>query len=127
MVAHKLLGKFFVAEDVFRTGLAVVKVALNGPNHGVGATLGCHLLVLDVAYAAIGVHYGNLNAVLVLEALKCGFAGIARGGHQDKEGVVQFALLAQLSGACAEEIGQALQRHVLECASGAMPQLQHMG
>ena len=124
---HDLLSESLVAEDVLRAGLAVVEVALHGPNHGVAAALGCHLLVLDVAYAAVGVHDGDLHAVLVFEALECGLAGIARGCHQDKEGVAQLALLAQLLCACAEEIGQALQRHVLEGAGGAMPQLEHMG
>ncbi len=63
----------------------------------------------------------------VAEALERGLARVARRGHEDEEVVVELSLLAQLSGACGEESRQALQRHVLERARGAVPQLQHVG
>ena len=41
--------------------------------------------------------------------------------------MVQLAAVTQQLGACAEEAGQALQRHVLEGAGGTVPQLQDVG
>ena len=63
----------------------------------------------------------------VAEAFEGGLAGVSRRCHQDKEIVVELALLAQLGCRCAEEARQALQRHVLEGAGGAVPQLKDMG
>ena len=106
--------------------MAVVEITLYRPDHNVGSCLGCHLLVLDVANAAVGVHYRNLDAILVAESFESCFAGVARSGDQDKEGVFQFPLLAQLGCACAKEMGQALKRHVLKGAGGTMPQLENV-
>ena len=63
----------------------------------------------------------------VAEAFEGGLAGVSRRCHQDKEVVVELALLAQLGCRCAEEARQALQRHVLEGAGGAVPQLEDVG
>ena len=42
------------------------EIALYCPDHNIRACLGCHLLVLDVANAALGVHYRNLDAFQLL-------------------------------------------------------------
>ena len=127
VVVHELFGKRLIAENVLGARLAVVEVAFDGPDHNIRTGLSCHLLVLDVAYSAIGVHYGNLDAVLIAEPFQCCLAGVAGGCHQDKECVVQLALLAKLGCACAEEMRQALKGHVLEGACRAMPELKHVG
>ena len=117
----QLLRKGLVAEHVFRARLAVVEVSAHAPYLHVAPALRGHLLELDVAHAAVGVHDADGHAVHVAEALERGFARVSRGGYQDEEVVVELALLAQLGGACGEETRQALQRHVLERARGAVP------
>ena len=127
MLFQQPRGEGFVAEHVLRAGLAVVEVAAHAPHLHVLAALGGHLLELDVAHAAVGVHDADGHALGVAEALERRLAGVARRGHEDHEVVVELALLAQLRGARREELRQALQRHVLERARGAVPQLQHVG
>ena len=121
MLVLQLLRKGLVAEHVFRARLAVVEVSAHAPYLHVAPALRGHLLELDVAHAAVGVHDADGHAVHVAEALERGFARVSRGGYQDEEVVVELALLAQLGGACGEETRQALQRHVLERARGAVP------
>ena len=125
--AHQLFGKCFVAENILGTRLAIIEIALYCPDHDIGTCLGCHLFVLDVANTAVGVHYRNLDAIFVAESFESSLAGVARGGNQDKEGVFQLSLFAQLRRTCAKEMGQALQRHILKSAGGTMPQLKNMG
>ena len=86
-----------------------------------------HLLVLDIAHAAIGIHDRDLNAVLVLEALECGLARIARGGNENEEHMIDHAFFTELPGALAEEVRQALKRHIFEGARRSMPKLEHVG
>ena len=90
---HDLFGESIVPENVLGAGLAIVEIALNGPDHNTGACLGCHLLVLDIAYAAIGVHYRDLDAVFIAESFQGCLAGIARCCNQNEEGVLQLSLL----------------------------------
>ena len=73
----KLFGEIVVTEDVLGAGLTVVKVAANGPNGYVLAALRCHLAILDVADAVLGVHDADRHAVDIAEAFKCGFARVA--------------------------------------------------
>lgn len=127
MFGKQLCGELLVAEDVLRARLAVVEVAAHAPHIDVAAALRCHLAVLDIADAAIGVHNRDADMVKVAESFERRLAGVARRGNQDKEVVVKAALLAQLRGGGAEEARQALQRHVLKRAGRAMPQFKHVG
>ena len=77
MVIHELFCKGLVVKDVLCTCLTIVEVASNRPNHDVVAKLGCQLRVLNIAYAAIGRHHGNLNTVLVAETLQCGLSCVS--------------------------------------------------
>ena len=65
----------------------------------------------------------NLRLLHVPESLQGGLARVAGGGYQDAGGL----LLPGPLQAGGEQQGQHLQRHVLERAGGAMPQLQAPG
>ena len=123
---HQLAGERLVAEHLLDAGLAVVEVAAHAPDGHVGAGGGDHLLALDVAHAAIGVQHAHAHMVDVLEALERGLARIAGRRDEDHEVVVDPAFVMLLFDACREEARQALQRHVLERAGGAVPQLEHV-
>ena len=72
------------------------------------------------------VHDRDAHAFLVFESFESGFARIARGGDENKEIIVELALLFERRSACREEAGKALQGHVFERARGAVPQLEHV-
>ena len=126
MLLVQSAGEVLVVEDRLRTRLAIVEIAANAPDDHVAAPLGGHLLELDLAHAAIRVHYADCDSVDVAEPLECGFAGVARCCHQDHMGVIELSPLAQLGSAGAEETRKALQRHVFEGACRTMPELQHV-
>ena len=127
VLVQQLLGELLVGKGVLDAGLAVVESAAHGPHLHVVSGGGDHLLALDVAHAAIGEQHPDGNAVYALETLQGGLAGVAGGGHEDHELVIERSLLAQLLGAGREEVGQALQGHVLEGTRRPVPQLQDVG
>ena len=127
VLVQQLLGELLVGKGVLDAGLAVVEIAAHGPHLHVVSGGGDHLLALDVAHAAIGEQHPDGNAVYALETLQGGLAGVAGGGHEDHELVIERSLLAQLLGAGREEVGQALQGHVLEGTRRPVPQLQDVG
>ena len=118
--ARQLLGEIGVAEDLLDAGLRVVKVALHGADAHVVAALRHHLEALDRGDAAGGIEDEDLRPRNVGKALKRRLAGVAGGGHEDAD-LPRLAGLLQGGG---QEIGQHLQRHVLEGAGGAVPELQ---
>ena len=97
-----------VVEHVFGTGLAIVEIAANAPDDDIAAALGCHLLELDVAYASVGIHNADRDAVDVAEALEGRLARVTGCRDEDHVRVVELAALAQLCSAYAEEARQAL-------------------
>ena len=127
VLVQQLLGELLVGKGVLDAGLAVVEIAAHGPHLHVVAGGGDHLLALDVAHAAIGEQHADGDAVYALETLQGGLASVAGGGHEDHELVIERSLLAQLLGAGREEVGQALQGHVLEGTRRPVPQLQDVG
>ena len=51
---HDLFSETRICKDFFQCGLAIVKVAANGPDVDVAAGGGYHLFALNIAHAAIG-------------------------------------------------------------------------
>ena len=60
------------------------------------------------------------------KALQCGFARVTARRDGDEIVVGRAARGTELVDACREEHRQALERHVLERARGAVPQLKHV-
>jgi len=116
-------GKHGGGEQVLNAGLGVVEITVDGDNVGVIAAGGGHLQLLHIANAIGGEEHRAAGAGHVLEALQGRLAGIAAGGHQD----THLALLAVFAGGEGGQVGQQLQRHILEGQRGTVEQLQHVG
>ena len=85
--------------------------------------LGEHLELLDIGYAVLGVKHHDLCAGHVFEALQGGLSGVAGGGHQDADRL----FLTVFRHGCCQQVGQHLQRHILESTGGAVPELKDVG
>ena len=121
VVFQKPLFYARVGKDGLHAGLRVVKVALDGANAHVVPLLRGHLQLLHRAHALIREKHEDARSRHVFEALQRGLAGIAGGRDQ------YHALLALQHALrrAREQMGQQLQRHILERAGGAVPQLQN--
>ena len=78
--------------------------------------------LLHGAYAVLGVEYQYLCARNVLEAFESSLACVARSSNEDNYLLVEIYLLY---GSC-KEVGEYLERHILERAGRAVPQLKHI-
>ena len=116
-------GKCLVAEDLLDAGLRVVKVAAHRADRDIAAGLRDHLQALDLRHAAVGIKHEDLRARHIGEALQGCLSSIARGGNEN----AHLPLLAALFQARREQVRQDLQRHVLECASRPVPELEKRG
>ena len=85
-----------------------------------------HLLVLNVTHAAIGVKDDDRDMIAIRESLERGLARISARGNGYEVIVGSSSSSPLLLDTRREENGQALQRHILKCACGAMPQLEHV-
>lgn len=109
-----------IGEDALYRTLCIVKVAADGYNLDVPAFLRYHLQLLHRRYAVHRIVHHDLGARYIVEAVERCLAGITRGSDQNAGGT-GLAGLAQGRG---EQVRQHLQRHILERAGRAVPQLQ---
>ena len=117
------IGKILGGEERLDARLRIVKVALHRDDVGVASTGGGHLQLLHGAHAVHGVEHRAAGAGHILEALQGCLARVAAGGHQDAD-LPRFAVFP---GGEGRQMGQQLQRHVLEGQSRPMEQLQDEG
>ena len=74
---------FFIGEDVFNTGLTIVKVTVNRTNTNIVTILCSHLQFLHGADTVIGIEYKNLCTLNILEAFKSSLACITRSCNKN--------------------------------------------
>ena len=110
-----------IVEHALDTRLAIIEIAAHAIDADVVTLLRGHLLELDIAHATVWIEDDNGDMVTVCKALQGRLAGIAARRHGDEVIVIRTACRTMLVDACREEHRQALQRHVLEGAGGAMP------
>ena len=79
-------------EDVLHAGLRVVEVAAHGAYAHVRALLRGHLRLLHGGDAAVRVKDDDARAGHVVEALERGLAGVAGGGGQDDDLIVDAVM-----------------------------------
>ena len=107
-------------EDVLHAGLRVVEVAAHGAYAHVRALLRGHLRLLHGGDAAVRVKDDDARAGHVVEALERGLAGVAGGGGQDDDLIVDAAdRLGR-----GNQARQQAQRDVLERARRAAEELE---
>lgn len=104
----------FIGEDGFDTRLRVVEIAPDSAYPDVSALLRGHLQLLHRADAILGIEDQDPGMGGVAEALQRRLSGVAGGSHQDDD----------LPSPCfgsryPHEMGQDLERHVLEGAGRA--------
>ena len=112
------LGERAVREGALDLALAVVEGPVDGAHGHVAAKLGHHLEALDVGDLAGGVEHGDAHAIHAREAVERGLAGVSGGGGDDHD------LLAVGPASNAHELGEHLERNVLEGTGGAMVELE---
>ena len=119
-------GKFLrhrsIAEDLLHAALCIVKVAAHRHDGDIRALLRHHLEALHGTDTAVGVEHHDAGALGIRKALERRLARIARGCNEDEDRV----LLPRLCARCTHQLRQELQRHVLERARRAVPQLEHL-
>jgi len=106
--------------------LTVVEVACDPEDRDVAAVLGHHLLALDVAHPVRGVEDGDAGVRPVGEPLEGRLSRVPRGGHEDEVVIEHFAGAAAHRDRLREEQRHALERHVLESARRAVPELENV-
>ena len=106
----------------FDCALRVVEVAVDGDDLDVCALLRRHLELLHRGNAVYRIVDHDLGARDIVEAVERCLAGVARGRNEDARSA-RLAGLAQRSG---QQMRQHLERHVLERAGRAVPQLEQV-
>ena len=107
-----------VVEEGLHDGLAVVERAFDGQVEDVGVEDGRHLLFLERADAAVGVHHEDVDALLPAHAADGRAAGVAARRRQDVQAAV--ALGQDVLKEAAEE----LEGDVLEGEGRSVEELQ---
>jgi hypothetical protein len=118
--------KAVVAERRLDRVLAVVEVAPNAEHPDVRSLLRDHLLALQIAHAVCRVEDDDAGVGPVGEAVERRLAGVARGCYEDEEVLGERAGGLLGGDRFGEEERHALQRHVLERARRAVPELEHV-
>ena len=116
----KTVSRIAIGEDRFYAVLRIVEIAADGADVDVVTALGSHLKLLYTADAVYGVEYHDLDAFYVTVSLKSRFSGVTGGCDEDQRSAL-FIILDQCAG---QKAGHDLERHVLECGGGAVPQLK---
>ena len=115
-----------VIEHALDARLTIVEIAAHAVNADIVAFLRRHLLELDIAHATVRIEDDDGDMLAIGKPLQGSLAGIPARSHGDKVVVIRCTSGALLVHACREEDRQALQCHVLECARGPVPQLEHV-
>ena len=102
------------------------KLPVHPEDGHVAATLGDHLLPLDIGHAVGREEDGDAGALPVGEAFQGRLARVARGGHQHQIVGHVFTSRAPHGYRLGEEVGHALQGHVFEGRGGPVPQLEYV-
>ena len=95
---------------------------MDGDDLNVCALLRCHLELLHRGNAVYRIVDHDLGARNIVEAVERGLAGVTRGRDQNARG----AALAGLAQGRGQQVRQHLERHILERAGRAVPQLEQV-
>ena len=109
-----------IGKQLFHAGLGVVEIPADRAYRDVFALLGGHLQLLHRAYAVLRIKHQDLGMRRILKAFERRLAGIAGGRHQYDD----IPSAGGLRGRHPHQVRQDLQRHILERAGRAVPQLQ---
>ena len=118
----QLANRILIREDFLDCALCIVKIAANRAYLYVAAALGDHLQLLNRADTVHRIVNHNFGALYVRKAVQSSLAGVAGRCNQN----ARCALLSGLFQRSGQQMRQHLQRHILECAGRAMPQLQNI-